>query len=428
MTVFSKMAKNDVRQKQKAGKKKQKKSQNYSPNGLCSICKDVARVQYDQCGNCGETPSDHHTGCCKERSERTTTLVVSTESKNEESKQSSVDQTTHQKWMMRRTKWVEVPEPDRFLYAMGRCWSTAAQAHKDYSRRKMAYMRCQQINKSDYNIAQVDEMERHLSLTDRKDNNIRKAEWDKLRAQYRDATISGPERQTALSNSTPESEAVSDAGKNSAAGKKLKTTKFKLGNKIWSKHEQQMRTIIDTVIQTVMNAIDIRVEAEDTVYGIIEEAVAISEETKVLKRLAREARDASTAEFKRAKLFLDYWLDYMIPITNAITGQTQRVSMHPNKATLKATGYDTYYVQVGTQKHLYASLRSELPDLPRSASIRIWYSDYTGSQITVESDSKTVDSLIDKKLFYYLKRSPRTEIAEEKTGNEYRIVERTRIL
>ena len=425
MTVLSKMAKSNMQQKGAFEKRKKIKGEKNRPGGICSICKDAAQVPYYKCMNCGKEPSDHHTGCCRERSKQAAETAARVMLPKENRKLLPANLSTHRKWMAEQAKWFLLPTEDRQLTIMGRCWSQAAHSCKQHSQDKIANMRCRE----------EDEMVKaHQFITTRKGINARKAEWAKLREQnVWDTKIQTgfPARQTALSNSTPEDEVVAWRIEDNMLQKRSEGTKYKLTNAKWSKREQQMRTIVEIVIQNVMDAIDIRVEAEDTVWDIIHEVMDICEEAQELKRQKQEARKESTAELRRDKLVLDYWRYYTIPITNPLNGQQHEVCMSSFSLTkIKEIGYDTDYIEVGTHKHLYASLRTQLSELPRSASIRIWYSDHKGNHTTVPSSHASVIPLIGTKLFFCRSWNPPKESAEKESGDEavLRFVSRERIL
>ena len=97
---------------------------------------------------------------------------------------------------------------------------------------------------------------------------------------------------------------------------------------------------------------------------------------------------------------------------------------------IKDIGYDTDYIEVGTNKHLYASLRSELTDLPRSASIRIWYYNHEGTYTTVSSSHASVLQLLGIKLLFCRTWSPPMTLEEKESENEavFRLASRDRIV
>jgi hypothetical protein len=65
---------------------------------------------------------------------------------------------------------------------------------------------------------------------------------------------------------------------------------------------------------------------------------------------------------------------------------------------LKDVGYDVQKITAGSTKHLYAALRAAIPDLRRSTSLRIWYTDDSGENVTVSATDVPALWLVGKKL------------------------------
>ena len=66
---------------------------------------------------------------------------------------------------------------------------------------------------------------------------------------------------------------------------------------------------------------------------------------------------------------------------------------------LEKVGYDVTAISPGTTKHIYAALRAVVPDIRRSTSIRIWYTNDYGENVIVPANEMPAIRLVGTKLF-----------------------------
>jgi hypothetical protein len=146
--------------------------------------------------------------------------------------------------------------------------------------------------------------------------------------------------------------------------------KRKLKNMKLLESHRQVQSIVELILMNVSEAIDIRTASEDIVLDMVEDAMDISD--------------------KKVEL----------SITNSISGQKYSVSLErSDMAQLENAGYDIKHIKSGTTQHIYAALRAMLPDIGRSTSIRIWYTNDSGEDVTVPANEMPALRLVGKKLF-----------------------------
>ena len=176
--------------------------------------------------------------------------------------------------------------------------------------------------------------------------------------------------------------------------------KQRLKNAKWRESDQQVKSIVDSILKNVSTAIDIRTTAGEVVLDIVEDAMSISDEANLQLKLQQSSRSKVTASLRRDWLIIDYRRTLSLPITNPINGHTYTISLQPsNMSQLKNVGYDATAISPGTSKHVYAALRSIIPDLRRSTSIRIWYTNDDGEYIIVPANEMPAVRLVGMKLF-----------------------------
>ena len=159
---------------------------------------------------------------------------------------------------------------------------------------------------------------------------------------------------------------------------------------------RQVQSIVELILINVSEAIDIRTASGKIVLDMVEDAMLRSDK---LKRKKAE-RERKTASLRHDLEVLDYRRNSLIFITNPINGNKYPVSLERSHiALLENVGYDVKAIIYGTTKHIYAALRAALPDIGRSTSIRIWYIDDSGEDVTVPANEMPALRLVGKKLF-----------------------------
>ena len=144
---------------------------------------------------------------------------------------------------------------------------------------------------------------------------------------------------------------------------------------------REVKSIVDLILMNVSEAIDaiyVHDMVEDMVVDMVEEAVLRSEVIN-LRRWNRQ-----------------------LDIRNPMNGDYYLVSLSEAKliwGQLKDVGYDVERITAGSTKHLYAALRAAIPDLRRSTSIRIWYTNDSCENVTVPCTDGLALWLVGKKLF-----------------------------
>lgn len=176
--------------------------------------------------------------------------------------------------------------------------------------------------------------------------------------------------------------------------------RWKLKNARWRESDQQVRVIVDLILDNVMAAIDFRATAAEIVSDIVDDAMSASDDACSHLQWQRSARSIAIASLRRDWLVMEYRLTHCLPITNPLTGRTYALSLRPSSlAQLKNVGYDIKSLRPGTTKHVYAALRAAISDLPRSASIRIWYTNADGAYTVVLADEMPAIRLVGMNLF-----------------------------
>ena len=172
--------------------------------------------------------------------------------------------------------------------------------------------------------------------------------------------------------------------------------KRKLKNMKLLESHRQAQSIVEMILSTVSEAIDIRMEAKNVVLDILEDAMLESDEMERKKAEHKEY----TASLRHDLEVINYRQTGLISITNSISGQKYSVRLkHLDLAQLPNVGYSIDDINPGTTKHLYAALRAALPDLRRSTSIRVWYTNDSGEDVSVPANEMPAVNLMGKKLF-----------------------------
>ena len=155
---------------------------------------------------------------------------------------------------------------------------------------------------------------------------------------------------------------------------------------------QQARSIMDSILKKVSEAIDIRYAAGSVVLEIVEDAMFISEE--------QFEREVIFTSLQRDRQVIKYRRNPSLSITNPISGNVYEISLQQlDMPQLEKVGYDVTAINPGTTKHVYAALRSVMPDIRRSTSIRIWYTNGYGETVIVPANEMSAIRLVNTKLF-----------------------------
>ena len=124
--------------------------------------------------------------------------------------------------------------------------------------------------------------------------------------------------------------------------------------------------------------------AEKVVDDIVEDSMYTSNETALQLKLQQNARSKKNASLRHGWLVIDYRRNPKLRITNPVNGQVYTVSLQlTDMPQLERVGYDVTAINPGTTKHVYAALRAVIPDLQRSTSLRIWYTNDNGESIVI---------------------------------------------
>jgi len=175
--------------------------------------------------------------------------------------------------------------------------------------------------------------------------------------------------------------------------------KRRLKNAKRRESDQQVKSIVDSIMKNVSTAIHIRTKAGQVVLDIVEDAMEVSDAATLQLKLQQE-RSKAIASLRHDLLIINYRRSFTLPITNLINGHTYTISLRPSNMTqLKNVGYDVEDIIPGTTKHMYAALRAVIPDLRRSVSIRIWYFNNDGEHIVMESNKILAVRYVGMKLF-----------------------------
>ena len=111
-----------------------------------------------------------------------------------------------------------------------------------------------------------------------------------------------------------------------------------------------MQSIVELILMNVSEAIDIRTASGKIVLDMVEDAMLISDELKMLKSV----RERETASLRHDLEEIDYRRNSLIFITNPINGNKYPVSLKRSHiAQLENVGYDVVAINRGTTKHLY---------------------------------------------------------------------------
>jgi hypothetical protein len=149
--------------------------------------------------------------------------------------------------------------------------------------------------------------------------------------------------------------------------------KVKLKNMKLSSY-QPVKSIIDSILLGVSKAISIRTTAESTLLEIVEDAMLTSEDSIEDKRRDAIEKEMITNELRRDWRIIKYRMNPSLSVTNPISGIVYEVLLRQiDRRKVERVGYDVTLINPGTTKHAYATLRSLMPDIQRSTSIRIWY-------------------------------------------------------
>ena len=172
--------------------------------------------------------------------------------------------------------------------------------------------------------------------------------------------------------------------------------KRKLKNMPFLESHRQAQNVVKLILANVSEAIDRRTESKDIVLDMVEDAMLESDE---MKRMKAEHEEYA-ASLRQDLRVIDYRRTGLISITNSISGHQYSVCLkHSDLAQLENVGYDIKAIKSGTTLHMYAALRATLPDIGRSTSIRIWYTDDSGEDVTVPANEMPALRLVGKKLF-----------------------------
>ena len=157
---------------------------------------------------------------------------------------------------------------------------------------------------------------------------------------------------------------------------------------------------MDSILKKVSEAIDIRYAAGSVVLEIVEDAMFISEETLELKSQKQFEREVIFTSLRRDWQVIKYRRNPSLSITNPISGNVYEISLQQlDMPQLEKVGYDVTAISPGTTKHVYAALRSVLPNIQRSTSIRIWYTNGYGETVIVSANEMSAIRLVNTKLF-----------------------------
>ena len=155
---------------------------------------------------------------------------------------------------------------------------------------------------------------------------------------------------------------------------------------------REVKSIVDEILMNVSDAIDViyvHDMVEDIVLDMVEEAMHRSRQ-----------REIQNASLRHDLEVIDYRRNRQLVITNPMNGDKYLVSLKAQPmCQLKDVGYDVQELTAGSTKHLYAALRAAIPDLRRSTSLRIWYTDDSGENVTVSATDVPALWLVGKKLF-----------------------------
>ena len=156
---------------------------------------------------------------------------------------------------------------------------------------------------------------------------------------------------------------------------------------------REVKSIVDEILMNVSDAIDViyvHDMVEDIVLDMVEEAMHRSRQ-----------REIQNASLRHDLEVIDYRRNCQLVITNPMNGDKYLVSLKAQLmwGQLKDVGYDVQKITAGSTKHLYAALRAAIPDLRRSTSLRIWYTDDSGENVTVSATDVPALWLVGKKLF-----------------------------
>jgi hypothetical protein len=156
---------------------------------------------------------------------------------------------------------------------------------------------------------------------------------------------------------------------------------------------REVKSIVDEILMNVSDAIDViyvHDMVEDIVLDMVEEAMHRSRQ-----------REIQNASLRHDLEVIDYRRNRQLVITNPMNGDRYLVSLKAQLmwGQLKDVGYDVQKITAGSTKHLYAALRAAIPDLRRSTSLRIWYTDDSGENVTVSATDVPALWLVGKKLF-----------------------------
>ena len=176
--------------------------------------------------------------------------------------------------------------------------------------------------------------------------------------------------------------------------------KWRLKNAKWKEPHLHVKNIIDSILEKVSEAIDIRTTAGEVVLDIVEDAMDISDETILDLKFLKSNRERTFASLRHDWLVLEYRRNPTLSITNPINGNVYIISLRASQMhQVEKVGYDLKSISSGTTKHMYAALRAIVPDIRRSTSIRIWYTNEDGEHVIVPANEMPARRLVGTKLF-----------------------------
>ena len=125
-----------------------------------------------------------------------------------------------------------------------------------------------------------------------------------------------------------------------------------------------------------------------------------SEESIELKKQRQIEKEMITNQLRRDWRIIKYRMNPSLSVTNPLSGIVYEVLLRQiDRQKVEKVGYDAIFINPGTTKHAYATLRSLMPDIQRSTSIRIWYKNQHDECVVVSADNRSAKQLIHTKLF-----------------------------
>ena len=129
--------------------------------------------------------------------------------------------------------------------------------------------------------------------------------------------------------------------------------KRRLKNAKWKESHQHVKNIIDSILEKVSEAIDIRTTAGKVVLDIVEDAMHISDETILDFKLLKSSQERIAASLRHDWLVIDYRRNPTFSITNPINGNVYTIPLQRSEMPqLEKVGYDVTAITPGTTKHI----------------------------------------------------------------------------